>query len=115
MFDLINVFEVFLPQLLLYPNASDPLNGEAASLLLKEPQKYNEKIKEYVKCYAKEDSIVINPVNVKSNSTKSKSSTKSTKTEKKGEESAPTEQVQQPMEDEEGFLTSSSDEDSETE
>lgn len=111
MFDLINVFEVFLPQLLLYPNASDPLNGEAASLLLKEPQKYNEKVKEYVKIHAKEGDVVINPANVKSNSTKSKSSTKSKKPDKK--EEATEDQTQQTMEDE-GFLTSSSDSDSES-
>jgi ubiquitin-conjugating enzyme E2 H len=43
MYDLINIFEVFLPQLLLYPNPTDPLNSEAASLLLKDQEKYKEK------------------------------------------------------------------------
>lgn len=43
--DLLNVFEVFLPQLLLYPNPADPLNGDAASLLLREPERYKQKIK----------------------------------------------------------------------
>ena len=55
MFDLINIFDVFLPQLLLYPNPADPLNGDAARLLQKDPEKYNKKIKEYVKKYASED------------------------------------------------------------
>jgi ubiquitin-conjugating enzyme E2 H len=36
MYNLINIFEVFLPQLLSYPNPTDPLNPEAASMLLKE-------------------------------------------------------------------------------
>ncbi len=43
--DLINVFEVFLPQLLLYPNPTDPLNGEAAALLMREPQVYEQRVK----------------------------------------------------------------------
>jgi ubiquitin-conjugating enzyme E2 H len=50
--DLINIFEVFLPQLLRYPNPADPLNGEAASLLLKEPTLYDRKVKDYVRRYA---------------------------------------------------------------
>lgn len=45
MYDLINVFEVFLPQLLRYPNASDPLNGEAAAMLMREPKAYDAKVK----------------------------------------------------------------------
>merc|ERR1711907_378717 len=52
MFDLVNVFEVFLPQLLLYPNPTDPLNGEAAALLLKQEERYKEKVKDYVRRYA---------------------------------------------------------------
>lgn len=43
--DLLNVFEVFLPQLLIYPNASDPLNGDAASLMMKDKEQYDQKVK----------------------------------------------------------------------
>ncbi|EXX79121.1 E2 ubiquitin-conjugating protein UBC8 [Rhizophagus irregularis DAOM 197198w] len=52
MFDMINIFEVFLPQLLRYPNPTDPLNGEAAALLMREPQAYENKVKEYVSRFA---------------------------------------------------------------
>ncbi|AQK65229.1 Ubiquitin-conjugating enzyme E2 4 [Zea mays] len=45
MFDLVNVFEVFLPQLLLYPNPSDPLNGEAAALMMRDRPVYEQKVK----------------------------------------------------------------------
>merc|ERR1719345_12779 len=51
MFDLLNVFDVFLPQLLLYPNPADPLNGEAAALMLREPDRYQTKIRDYVAKY----------------------------------------------------------------
>jgi ubiquitin-conjugating enzyme E2 H len=61
---MINIFGVFLPQLLRYPNPTDPLNGEAAALLMREPASYEAKVKgifytiflfihlEYVKKYA---------------------------------------------------------------
>ncbi|KAH0550965.1 Ubiquitin-conjugating enzyme E2 8 [Trichoglossum hirsutum] len=69
MFDMINIFEVFLPQLLRYPNPTDPLNGEAAALLMREPKTYEAKVKaltvastanqmtlaEYVSKYATKD------------------------------------------------------------
>ena len=45
MFDMINIFEVFLPQLLRYPNPTDPLNGEAAALLMREPRTYDARVK----------------------------------------------------------------------
>lgn len=57
MFDMLNIFEVFLPQLLRYPNASDPLNSEASALLLREPKMYEAKIKEYVKKYASREAF----------------------------------------------------------
>jgi ubiquitin-conjugating enzyme E2 H len=45
MFDMINIFEVFLPQLLRYPNPNDPLNGEAAALMMRHPKEYEVKVK----------------------------------------------------------------------
>ena len=43
-YELKHVFDVFLPQLLMYPNPVDPLNGAAASLLLSDPEKYKTKV-----------------------------------------------------------------------
>eukprot|EP01071_Lankesteria_metandrocarpae_P007942 Lankesteria_metandrocarpae@DN4825_c0_g1_i3.p1 len=53
LYSLVNVFEIFLPQLLTYPNASDPLNEEAAVLLMRDKLKYYDRVKEYVKQYAR--------------------------------------------------------------
>ena len=44
MYELKNVFDVFLPQLLLYPNPSDPLNGDAANLMMTDKEKYDETV-----------------------------------------------------------------------
>ncbi|KAK1316834.1 Ubiquitin-conjugating enzyme E2 5 [Acorus calamus] len=53
--DLRNVFDSYLPQLLLDPNPEDPLNGDAASLLLKDKEQYEQKVREYTDRYAKPD------------------------------------------------------------
>ena len=42
---MINIFDVFLPQLLRYPNPADPLNGEAAALLLRDSIKYENQVR----------------------------------------------------------------------
>ena len=55
--DLLNVFEVFLPQLLLYPNANDPLNGAAAALYLRDPQSFNHHVKAHVARHASPEAI----------------------------------------------------------
>lgn len=57
MFDMINIFEVFLPQLLRYPNPTDPLNGEAAALYMREQKQYEAKVKEYVQKYATKEAV----------------------------------------------------------
>ena len=54
-FELKNILEEFLPQLLLYPNPSDPLNDDVADLLLHYKKKYEEKVKKCVKLYAKDE------------------------------------------------------------
>jgi ubiquitin-conjugating enzyme E2 H len=54
---MINIFEVFLPQLLRYPNPADPLNGDAAVLLLREPKTYESKVRDYVSRYATREAV----------------------------------------------------------
>ncbi|KAJ2770200.1 ubiquitin-conjugating enzyme E2 H [Coemansia nantahalensis] len=58
MFDLLNIFESFMPQLLRYPNPTDPLNGEAAALMMRDVAAYETKVKEYVLRYASKKSGV---------------------------------------------------------
>lgn len=57
MYDLVNIFDVFLPQLLSYPNPSDPLNAEAAGMMIKDPERFKKKVKDYIERYAKEEHI----------------------------------------------------------
>ncbi|AET37582.1 E2 ubiquitin-conjugating protein UBC8 Ecym_1348 [Eremothecium cymbalariae DBVPG len=52
LYDLINIVEWMIPGLLKEPNGSDPLNNEAATLQLKNPKMYEEKIQEYIDKYA---------------------------------------------------------------
>ena len=62
MYELFNIFDVFLPQLLLYPNPADPLNSDAARLMNKDLAEYEAKVREHVKMYAtKEEVKVDNP------------------------------------------------------
>lgn len=69
MFDLVNIFEVFLPQLLRYPNPADPLNGEAAAMLLRDPKGYEAKVRDYIKKYATASTSISSKMNnIESNS-----------------------------------------------
>ncbi|PAA46562.1 hypothetical protein BOX15_Mlig006394g1 [Macrostomum lignano] len=57
LYDLTNIFESFLPQLLTYPNPMDPLNGDAASLYLHRPDDFKQKVRDYVQRFATESAI----------------------------------------------------------
>ena len=57
LYDLLNIFDSFLPQLLTYPNPVDPLNGDAAAMYLHKPEDYKKKVHEYVKKYATEEAL----------------------------------------------------------
>lgn len=57
LYDLSNIFESFLPQLLTYPNPIDPLNGDAAAMYLHKPDDYKRRVQEYVQKYATEEAL----------------------------------------------------------
>lgn len=52
MYELRNIFDVFLPQLLRYPNPADPLNASAAAFLERDPTGYVTWVQEHVAAYA---------------------------------------------------------------
>lgn len=55
MYELVHIFDTFLPQLLLYPNPADPLNSEAAALLNRDPKAYERRVKDHVTKFASVD------------------------------------------------------------
>jgi hypothetical protein len=52
MFDLVGVVDLFLPQLMQYPNPSDPLNREAAELMMQDKEAYEAKVRELTRVHA---------------------------------------------------------------
>ncbi|XP_030374689.1 ubiquitin-conjugating enzyme E2 H [Scaptodrosophila lebanonensis] len=51
-YDLMNIFDTFLPQLLRNPNPLDPLNHEAAAILKRSEQEFKENVTMYKRMYA---------------------------------------------------------------
>jgi ubiquitin-conjugating enzyme E2 H len=59
MYELVNIFDSFLPQLLTYPNPADPLNIEAANLMNTSLTEYEAKVKSLVKEHAMKHCVVV--------------------------------------------------------
>ena len=55
LFDCTNVIQSFIPLLLSYPNASDPLNPDAASVLLKSKERFDEIVEKHVEEHANDN------------------------------------------------------------
>ena len=56
-YDLMHIFDYFLPQLFALPEPSDPYNIQAANLLMASPENYKVKVKEYIQKYATEEAL----------------------------------------------------------
>jgi len=52
LYDIVNIFEQFIPQLLTYPNPQDPLNSEAANMYLHDSDNYHKRVRDSVQRYA---------------------------------------------------------------
>lgn len=48
-YDLVNIYNIFIPQLLMYPNADDPLNSNAAFYYMNNKEKFKDFVKEKYK------------------------------------------------------------------
>lgn len=57
LYDLSNVFETFLPQLLTYPNPAHPMNTIAA-IIYQNQKEYKAKVKEFMDKFATEEAII---------------------------------------------------------
>ena len=54
-YSLLNIYEMFLPQLLTYPNPDDPLNREAALIYKTNRRVFASRVKEYIMKYCEND------------------------------------------------------------
>ncbi|KAH9362503.1 hypothetical protein HPB48_015583 [Haemaphysalis longicornis] len=57
MYDLLNIFELFLPQLLTYPNPTDPLNWGAGELHMSKPDVFKKAVQDHIQKYATEAAL----------------------------------------------------------
>ncbi|XP_051863624.1 ubiquitin-conjugating enzyme E2 H [Drosophila albomicans] len=51
-YDLVNIFETFLPQLLRHPNPHDPLNHHAAAIMKRSEQDFRDTVSMFLRMYA---------------------------------------------------------------